>query len=217
MPKIGMEPIRKMEAINATLECIYEYGIDHITLDMVAAKAGFSKGIVSYYFKSKKNLIKEALKAFLMAYQLKIQDTISDKMKPLDMLQVIIDISLPSLNEKSEETIQVSTLGGEQNIRLPQKRIAKIFIQFISKASIDKELKEIMQETYTKDVEGISNLMRFVKDTNSLEDIDEKKTAYTLFAIIYGLSFFRVNEFLPEGETDNQEIAYGYIRKVFEV
>lgn len=215
MPKIGIEPIRRMETINATLECIYENGIDHITLDMVAAKAGFSKGIVSYYFKSKKNLIKEALKAFLMAYQLKIEGTISDKMNPIDMLMVIIDISLPSLEEESEDTIQVSTLDGAKNIRLPQKRIAKIFVQFISKASIDEELKEIMQEAYTKDVLGISQLMKWVKDTNLSESIDEKKTAYTLFAIIYGLSFFRVNEFLPEGETDNKEIAYEYIKRVF--
>jgi len=41
MPKVGMEPIRRAEAINAALECFCEYGIDRTTLDMVAQKAGF--------------------------------------------------------------------------------------------------------------------------------------------------------------------------------
>ncbi len=61
MPKIGMEPIRRAETINAALECIGEVGIDHITLEMVAEKAGFSKGIVAYYFKTKQQLIVESL------------------------------------------------------------------------------------------------------------------------------------------------------------
>jgi TetR/AcrR family transcriptional regulator, transcriptional repressor of bet genes len=215
MPKIGMEPIRRMETINATLECIYEYGIDHITLDMVAAKAGFSKGIVSYYFKSKKNLIHEALKEFLMAYKLKINSDITKDMQPLEMINVIIDVALPPLEKKDQDTINVSTLGGANNIRLPQERIAKIFIQFVAKASIDVDLKKIMQETYRSDVEGISTLMEHVIQVNALGNIDEKKTAYTLFAMIYGLSFFRVNEFMPDQETDNREIAYDYIKKIF--
>ncbi len=50
MPKIGMEPIRKAEAINAALDCFCDYGIDKTTLDMVAQRAGFSKGILAYYF-----------------------------------------------------------------------------------------------------------------------------------------------------------------------
>lgn len=215
MPKLGMEPIRRAEAINATLECIYEHGIDGITLDMVAEKAGFSKGIVAYYFKSKRNLVLESLKEFLAAYSLKISTSVKEGMCPLDMVKTVVEVSLPALTGKGEETINVSTLEGAGKIRLPQERIAKVFIQFISMSSIDDELKNIMRQTYENDVEGISLLVRNAKKMSSVNELDEKNAAYAILAMIYGLSFFRINEFMPFGETDNRSIAFEFIDRLF--
>ncbi len=130
MPKLGMEPLRRMETINATLECIYEHGIDHITLDMVVAKAGFSKGVVAYYFKSKKNPVLESLKAFLAAYNLKIGASIKADSHPFNMVKTIVEVALPPLADINQETINVSTLEGADKIRLPQERISKIFILY---------------------------------------------------------------------------------------
>ena len=48
MPKVGMEPMRRAELINATLTCISMYGMDGMTLDKVADYAGCSKGVVVY-------------------------------------------------------------------------------------------------------------------------------------------------------------------------
>lgn len=215
MPKLGMEPLRRMDTINATLECIYEHGIDHITLDMVAAKAGFSKGVVAYYFKSKKNLVLESLKAFLDAYNLKIGASIKPGSNPLDMVKTIVEVALPPLTDTNQETINVSTLEGADKIRLPQERIAKIFIQFISMASIDEKLKNIMVENYTKDVSGIALLMQHAKKEYPSADFDDMNAAYALLAMIYGLSFFRINHFMPLGDKDNRKIAFDYINRLF--
>ena len=105
MPKTGMEPVRRAEAINAALECICEVGFDSLTLEMVARKAGLSKGIVAYYFKTKQQLILECLKAFMAAYQLKSKSAIHDDMSPVEMLGVIIDTSLPPLRADADEPI----------------------------------------------------------------------------------------------------------------
>lgn len=211
MPKLGMEPIRRAETVNATLECICEHGIDHITLDMVAVKAGFSKGIVAYYFKTKKNLILESLQAFLSAYKLKIGTSIKEGMPALDMVRTIIDVSLPPLSDNSQETINVYAFDGAGSIRLPQQKIARLFIQFIARAAIDHELKQIMRETYVQDVEGISVLIGLAKKGSPASDLHDKRSAYALFAMIYGLSFFRINEFMPAEATDNREIAFEFI------
>lgn len=215
MPKLGMEPIRRAATINAALECICEHGIDNITLDMVAAKAGFSKGIVAYYFKSKKNLILESLKEFLAAYSLKIGSSIKPDMNPLQMIRTVVEVALPPLKDKSEETLNVSTLDGADKIRLPQERIARLFVQFIAMAAIDNDLKIIMRETYARDVEGISLLMQHVEKMFPQTGFDSKKSAYALFVMIYGLSFFRVNEFMPSGCADNREIALEFIDNLF--
>ncbi|RCX19723.1 TetR family transcriptional regulator [Fontibacillus phaseoli] len=215
MPKQGMEPVRRAETMNATLECIYEHGIERITLDMVAAKAGFSKGIVAYYFKSKKNLILESLKAFLSAYSQKISSSIQEGMPPLEMVSTVVEVALPPVSDTSQETIQVSTLEGAEHIRLPQERIAKIFIQFISMAAIDEDLRKVMLETYAQDIEGISSLIRHARKADSISELDDKHAAYALLAMIYGLSFFRTHNFMPVESTDNRDIAFDFIHRLF--
>ena len=215
MPKLGMEPIRKIEAINATLECIYECGIDRITLDMVAEKAGFSKGIVTYYFKSKKNLVLESLKAFLAAYNHKIGASVKKEKTPLDMVKAVVEVALPPVADQNQETINISTMEGAEKIRLPQKRIAKIFVQFISMASVDDDLKKIMRENYTKDVDGIALLIKNAQRVYAADGLDDKEAAYAILAMIFGLSFFRIDDFMPLGEMDNRTIAFDFIDRLF--
>lgn len=211
MPKIGMEPIRKAEAINAALECFCEYGIDKTTLDMVAQEAGFSKGIVAYYFKTKRRLVLECLKAFMSSYQLKIGSSIDKEMSAAQMVKVVVDVSLPPLNEENHDKINVSVLDGVEKIRLPEKKIASLFSQFLSKSANDDEIKTILKEIYTKDVEGMTELVAYAKKACRSEKLDERETAYALLALIYGLSIFRIIGFMPSGETDNRDVAFHYI------
>lgn len=211
MPKIGMEPIRRAEAINAALDCFCDFGIDRTTLDMVAERAGFSKGIVAYYFKTKHQLTIECLRAFLKSYKMKIKSSITADMTPVKMLRRVIEVSLPPVAGTNTEKINVSDLDGIDKICLPQEKIAKLFSQFMSKAANDDEMQEIMREVYARDVEGISELMRYAKKSCQNESMDENEAAYTLLALIYGLSFFRVTGFMPPGETENRGIAFQYI------
>ena len=53
MPKVGMQPIRRRQLINATLEAINEVGMHDATIAQIARRAGVSTGIISHYFKFK--------------------------------------------------------------------------------------------------------------------------------------------------------------------
>jgi TetR/AcrR family transcriptional repressor of bet genes len=214
MPKVGMEPIRRAEAINAALECFCEYGIDKTTLDMVAQKAGFSKGIVTYYFKSKRQLMIGCLKAFMGSYNLKIGSSITKDMTPKEMVRVVVDISLPPLEEEDNRPINVSVLDGVEKISLPEKKIANLFGQFLSKSAIDQEIKEILSGIYAADIEGITKLISYARTTYQLEMVDEAESAYALLSMIYGLSFFRIVGFLPPGKADNRDVAFHYINNL---
>ncbi|MBR0600387.1 TetR family transcriptional regulator [Sinanaerobacter chloroacetimidivorans] len=217
MPKVGMEPIRRAETINAALECICEYGIDNMTLDMVAAKAGFSKGIVAYYFKTKKKLISECLKAFMSTYKVKISSSIKPEMEPLQMIRTVVEAYLPPLDSsQGDRTINVSLLSEKDRIHLPHDKMAKLFIQFISKAANDEELKLMMKNIFADDVEGISILVQFAKKVYSASQLDEKETAYALLSMIYGLSFFRITDYMPADKKDNRELAFDFIDRIFQ-
>ena len=56
MPKLGMQPIRRRQLIDATLDAINEVGMHDATIAQIARRAGVSTGIISHYFKDKNAL-----------------------------------------------------------------------------------------------------------------------------------------------------------------
>jgi TetR/AcrR family transcriptional repressor of bet genes len=62
-------------------------------------------------------------------------------MTPEQMVKVVVDVSLPPLSEESENSINVSVLDGVDKICLPEKKIANLFGQFLSKSANDDEIK----------------------------------------------------------------------------
>lgn len=56
MPKVGMEPLRKQQVINATMACIHEEGIARTSLQRIAGRAGITPGLILHYFDGKDGL-----------------------------------------------------------------------------------------------------------------------------------------------------------------
>lgn len=52
---------KRSEILQAALQVVEESGANHLTIDAVADRAGFSKGGVLYHFKSKKDLLRGML------------------------------------------------------------------------------------------------------------------------------------------------------------
>lgn len=65
MPKLGMGPIRRAQLIQATFECIHEFGFQGTTIAKVSKKAGVSTGIVSHYFGGKDGLLEATMRHLL--------------------------------------------------------------------------------------------------------------------------------------------------------
>ena len=57
MPKLGMQPIRRRQLIQATLETIDDVGLADATIARIAKRAGVSAGIISHYFGGKDGLL----------------------------------------------------------------------------------------------------------------------------------------------------------------
>ncbi|MEM7117987.1 MAG: transcriptional regulator BetI [Chloroflexota bacterium] len=56
MPKIGMEPIRRRQIIQATMACIYEEGMGKTSLKRIARRAEITSGLILHYFGDKAGL-----------------------------------------------------------------------------------------------------------------------------------------------------------------
>ena len=57
MPKVGMQPIRRQQLIEATLMAVDQVGMGDASIALIARLAGVSNGIISHYFQDKNGLI----------------------------------------------------------------------------------------------------------------------------------------------------------------
>lgn len=189
MPKLGMEPKRRAEVINATLSCISIHGIDGMTLDKVAEYADCSKGVVTYYYKNKDNLTIEAFKSFMAYYGLKIQSEIDKTMTAGEMMDVTLKHILPPFRDDSMMRINVSQLEGIEKMYIPHEDQARLFIQFFSKAVLDRNLQDVVSKSYLSDLQGIAKIFDYGKTTGQMAVEDSPSAAYGMLAMVVGLSF----------------------------
>jgi AcrR family transcriptional regulator len=59
--EISVASQRRRQIMQAVMDCIGDYGLEHTTMRTVAQRAGVSTGTLAYYFKSKKELVDAAL------------------------------------------------------------------------------------------------------------------------------------------------------------
>lgn len=65
MPKIGMEPVRRRELVDAAIRIIGERGSLDVTVAEIAREAGVSAALAHHYFGSKENLILATMRHLL--------------------------------------------------------------------------------------------------------------------------------------------------------
>lgn len=213
MPKLGMEPKRRADVINATLTCISVHGIEGMTLDKVAEYAGCSKGVVTYYFKNKDNLAIEAFKLFLAYYGLKIESEIENTMTAGEMIDVTLKHILPPYRDDRGKKINVSQLKGIEKMFIPHEDQARLFLQFFSKAVLDRNLQEVVSKSYMADLHGIAKIFDYGRKMGHMSVEDSQSAAYGLLAMVVGLSFFRVANIPPINGEDNRYICEDYVRR----
>ena len=105
MPKIGIEPIRKKQLIEATLKSVGEHGLQGTTIITISRIAGLSSGIISHYFGGKQGLI-EATVRYLLE-QLKVtllkraDHTITS---PKERLLMIVEANFANVQQSDDAT-----------------------------------------------------------------------------------------------------------------
>ncbi|WP_123039213.1 TetR/AcrR family transcriptional regulator [Cohnella candidum] len=213
MPKLGMEPKRRADVINATLTCISRYGIDGMTLDKVAEYAGCSKGVVTYYYRNKDHLTVEAFKSFLAYYGTKIESELERTMTAAQMIEVTLKHILPPYHDDAERSINVSLLDGIERMYISYQDQGRLFVQFFSKAALDPQLQEVVSMSYSRDLHGIAKIFEYGSNTGQMSAEDAHSAAYGLLAMVVGLSFFRVANIPARNGEDNRYVCEMYVRR----
>jgi len=99
MPKVGMEPIRRQQLIDATITVIAQVGLQAATLQLISKEAGLSTGIVSHYFGGKQGLIQATVRYLLS--ELRLHPKVET---PQQRLMRIVDINFSDVQRAPNAT-----------------------------------------------------------------------------------------------------------------
>ncbi len=91
MPKLGMEPIRRRQLIEATIATIQEGGLAEATVSRIGHRAGLSPGIIHHYFEDKDALLEATMRARASDLRLGIVKRVARETAPLDRLGAVIE------------------------------------------------------------------------------------------------------------------------------
>lgn len=116
---------RRQELIEATLDCISEYGLKGATVRQIAVRAGVTAGLVRHYFDSKDQMIAEAYRAVIAALTDKATHVEGD---PVTRLKDFIAINLTE--------------------PVADSRSVSLWAAFISQVRVDPVLAAIHREGY---------------------------------------------------------------------
>ena len=104
MPKVGMEPVRRQQLIDATIESVAEFGLQATTINSISKKAGLSSGIISHYFGGKQGLIEATVRYLLTNLKHELIKQVTPTTTPEQRLMLIIEANFARLQQRSDTT-----------------------------------------------------------------------------------------------------------------
>jgi TetR/AcrR family transcriptional repressor of bet genes len=91
MPKVGMQPIRRQQLIEATISSLGERGYAETTVQTISQAAGVSPGIIQYYFGGKDDLLAATMRSMLGQLRADVARRLAQARTPIERLHAIID------------------------------------------------------------------------------------------------------------------------------
>ena len=105
MPKVGIEPIRKKQLIEATLRSINEYGLQGTTINTISRFSGMSSGIISHYFGGKQGLIEATVRYLLEQLKVTLLQHVSTaETSPQQRLMMIVKSNFTNIQQSDAAT-----------------------------------------------------------------------------------------------------------------
>ena len=189
MPKLGMEPVRRQQLIDATIASIHQDGFQDATVARLSRRAGLSVGLVNHYFDGKTDLLEATMQAL-------VDQTLADIEAGM--------VSGASSRERLMGFIQGHFAPGQ---RSPEAISA--WLSFYAQVPEHSGYAEIQRRF---DDALFSLLHPVLSDVLPAERVDN--TAHMLIALMYGLWLRHAHDPERFGLDLIHEIARSYVRSV---
>jgi TetR/AcrR family transcriptional repressor of bet genes len=222
-----MEPIRRAQVIQAVIQCIVEGGLETLTMDAVAGKAGVSKGVVNHYFTGKRDLLLQSFQAFLESYNRRISNLIRPDLSAMDMLGFIIDVCFPDsevalplwegepgeVEEPDPKDGSTPKFSPEFSPRFSMEQLGRVYVHFLAKTLLDQGFKEVYLEVYASYLAGTMEVIRQGVETGEFRDVDPREAAYGFLALVDGIIMYHNIGFQPLSPPAVKKMCREYVHR----
>lgn len=175
-PKPSVEKERKEEILQAALTCFSRRGYYETTMEEIAIAANLSKGLIYYYFKSKRELFLALLDAWFAQFDRRWQEV----------------LALGSAEEKLKQLAQLSIKTIEES-----KELMHLLLQFWSHMGHDPELMDRFRQFLSHYRGTLAELIAEGMEQDEFRATDPQLSAAGLLAAYDGLWFHWMID--PEG------------------
>jgi len=219
MPKIGMEPIRRIQVIRAVIESVAEMGLEALTMESVAKRANVSKGVVNYYFTSKRNMLLQSFNAFLESYYQQIADLIQPESRAMEMMEIVIKVCFPDNDVvlplwKHDPKIEDKTKPkDEADPAYSIDQLGKVLVHFFTKTIVDRDFQKVYQKVYNAYLDGMKTIIEHGIAAGDFNDVDTEETAYGIMALIEGMVLYRNVGFHSMSSQEYKRICMEFARR----
>jgi AcrR family transcriptional regulator len=169
-PGAGTADQRRAQILTAALDIISERGYAETRIADVAERAGVSTALVIYYYKTKDQLLTEAIRHHEDAWYAAAQERIT---------------SLPTAAARLEEYVAMTCLG-EAGPELNDSR--QLWLDFWAQAARKQAIASVRQNSDERWREAIASLVRDGQDAGEFSDVDAASFAVCLCALLDGLT-----------------------------
>ncbi|MCM3541112.1 TetR/AcrR family transcriptional regulator [Priestia endophytica] len=102
-----IEKARRAQIVEYAIETIAEMGYAQASLGQIAKRAKISKGVISYHFSNKEELLEQVVTEYYIACESFIRPQIESQTSPKDMLQTYIESNLKFIDRNRKHVFAV--------------------------------------------------------------------------------------------------------------
>ncbi|WP_102272164.1 TetR/AcrR family transcriptional regulator [Cytobacillus massiliigabonensis] len=102
-----IEKARRSQIVKCAIETIAEVGYAQASLGQIAKRANISKGVISYHFANKEELLELIAIEYYLAWHSYLAPRIEAQTSPKEMLRVYIESNLAFVDENRQHVIAV--------------------------------------------------------------------------------------------------------------
>lgn len=171
-PKIGMEPIRRQQIIQAAKQCIVTKGLPHFSIKDIAKVAKLSTGVIYHYFENKDDLLVDVLK-----------DSFSETEQ---LVKKNVDAA-SSYHDKMNAYLETVAKVPDEN---PDFYI--ILLNYLAQAPYNDELKRMITRFFQNLGQFIEGILQVGYKEAVIKKIEKGTAANLILSQAMGIAFYYI-------------------------